>query len=144
MQHQPFCPVPRAIARGENAVCQCGGIPRTLKELAQEALDIQNACNPLGLSKGYAVSLQELHDRLSLNGLPNDTQAMRDHPINKLWASKLHDLASLGLSDTDRYGDAYRACKILREDPAWTPAPEPSVVNTARTADEQSSNSPDA
>jgi hypothetical protein len=80
---------------------------RTLQELAQEAIDIQNACNPLGLSKGYAKALQELRELLEQQGY---TDVLCKHPINQLWASKLHDLARMGLSDTDCYGKAYDAC----------------------------------
>ena len=43
-------------------------VGRTIKELAREALDIQNACNPLGLSKGYARALQELREALEAEG----------------------------------------------------------------------------
>lgn len=66
---------------------------RTVKELAQEAIDIQNACNPLGLSKGYARALQELRWALEVEGKENDTDAIKLHPINRLWLDKLCDLA---------------------------------------------------
>lgn len=66
---------------------------RSVKELAQEALEIQNACNPLGLSKGYARALQELRWALEVEGKPNDTDAISFHAINRLWLDKLCDLA---------------------------------------------------
>jgi hypothetical protein len=86
---------------------------RTLKQLAAEAIQVQNACNPLGLTKSFAATTQELRDRLSADGLPSGTDDIKGHPIFRLWASKLHDLASMGLSDTDRYGEAYHACLTL-------------------------------
>lgn len=66
---------------------------RSVKELAQEVLDIQNGCNPLGLSKGYARALQELMWALEVEGKKNDTDAIRCHAINRLWLDKLCDLA---------------------------------------------------
>ena len=91
--------------------------PRTLKELAQEALDVQDTVNPLGISKSFAVSLQELHDRLKADGLPTDTASVCRHPIYRLWASKLHALAEMGMSDWCVYGKAEVACQQLVETP---------------------------
>jgi hypothetical protein len=88
-------------------------MPKTMKELAAEAINVQNACNPMGLSKGYAEALTNLRALLDEAKEPSDTRAICYHPINKLWASKLHDLAGMGLSDLDRFGEAYAACKKL-------------------------------
>jgi hypothetical protein len=83
---------------------------RTIAQLAEEAIAIQNACNPLGLSKSYATSLQELADNLRQQGLPSDTKAICNHPINRLWVSKLHDLAGMGSAS-----QAYDACLLLQQ-----------------------------
>jgi hypothetical protein len=88
-------------------------MPRPLKQLAEEALVIQDACNPLGLTKGFAQATQELADALRASNQPSDTRAICRHPVFRLWASKLHDLAGMGLSDTERFGEAYSACKEL-------------------------------
>lgn len=88
---------------------------RELRKLAQEVIDLQDACNPLGLSKRYAQALAELHAALKLAGLPNDTDAVCFHPVNQLWVSKLHDLADMGLSCEARYGRAYEALKKLAQ-----------------------------
>lgn len=85
-------------------------IPRTVRELAQEAILVQDACNPLGLSKSFAKAVEELRDRLVLNGRSGDTRAICNHPITRLWVSKLHDLSNMGVSDVDRFAEAYRAC----------------------------------
>lgn len=66
---------------------------RTLKELAKETLEIQSACNPLGLSKGYARALTDLRQELERLGLPCDTKAVCEHPINVWWVDKLSDLS---------------------------------------------------
>jgi hypothetical protein len=86
---------------------------RPIKQLAEEALAIQNACNPLGLTKGFSGAIQDLADNLRATNQPSDTRAICRHPILRLWASKLHDLAGMGSSDTERYGEAYDACKGL-------------------------------
>lgn len=87
--------------------------PRTLKALAQEAIDVQNACNPMGISKSYAAALLELSQRLRLDKLDASTDAMCCHPIARMWACKVHDIHGMGLSNTDRFSDAYIACKDL-------------------------------
>jgi hypothetical protein len=87
---------------------------RTLKEMAAEAIVIQNACNPLGLTKTFAKVTQDLADRLREEGKGSTSLVCR-HPIFCLWASKLHELAGMGLSDTERYGQAYQACRELAE-----------------------------
>lgn len=78
---------------------------RTVQEMAREAVAIQDACNPLGLTKAFANVTQELRDVLDL-----DTFGLCNHPVFRLWASKLHELACLGLSDTEQYAEAYHAC----------------------------------
>ena len=102
---------------------------RTIKQLAQEAIQIQDACNPLGLSKGYAAALTDLRDALAAGGLPCGTLEISRHPVNQLWASKLHDLAGMGWSQEDTYGRAYDACKWMSLVPdevaAMTPATTP-------------------
>lgn len=87
--------------------------PRSLKQLAQEAMDVQNACNPLGVSKSYAKAVQELRSRLELDNLPCDTDSICVHPVNQLWASKLHSLACMGMSHHEPYENAYNECKRL-------------------------------
>lgn len=94
---------------------------RSVKQLAQEALEIQNACNPLGLSKGYAQALSELRCALEVEGKENDTDAIRLHPINRLWLDKLCDLANYqrGVCGVDGWGEfaaAYGEVSRLAED----------------------------
>lgn len=86
---------------------------KTLKQLAVEAIQIQDACNPLGLSRGFAEATLELRDALAREGKDHGTRSICQHPIFRLWASKMHDLAGMGLSDGDRYGEAYRSCQAL-------------------------------
>ena len=88
-------------------------LTRSLAELAREALQIQYACNPLGLTKGFATATQELHDRLELEGLPSDTTAICNHPIYVMWAIKLADLATTG--GVEVYGSAYLRCTEISQ-----------------------------
>lgn len=80
---------------------------RTLQQLAQEAINVQNACNPLGLSAGFARATTEVR------GYCNSTDELCRHPIFQLWASKMHDLAGMGISDSDAYCKAYDACAAI-------------------------------
>jgi hypothetical protein len=90
---------------------------RTLKQLAQEALDIQDACNPIGLSNGIGRAMSDLMDLLRKTNQRNDTAVICSHPIFVLWASKLHSLAGLGISDIEKFGIAYDECCSMANAP---------------------------
>lgn len=66
---------------------------RTLRELAKEALSIQDACNPIALANGYGRSIADLREALGVAGLPADSAAIKHHAINQLWISKLVSLS---------------------------------------------------
>jgi len=80
---------------------------RTLAELASEALQVQNACNLSGILNSWLASVRRLRALCPSLG----TDQINRHPINRLWASKVHDLAGMGLSDIDRYGEASDWCE---------------------------------
>jgi hypothetical protein len=82
---------------------------KTLKELAQEAIDVQDACNLSGVVHGWHRAMEDLCDILRDSG----TDGRNTHPINQMWASKCHDLARMGTSDWEQYSKAYDACKKL-------------------------------
>jgi hypothetical protein len=82
---------------------------RTLADLAREALAVQNACNLSGVVHGWSRSISRLRELLPDLG----TDGYNRHPINQLWASKVHDLTGMGLSDLDAYGKADEECKRL-------------------------------
>jgi len=60
---------------------------RTIKTLAQESLDVQDACNLCAVAQGFARCMSDLlkHD---LGG----TDATNTHPIALLWADKIAHL----------------------------------------------------
>lgn len=61
-------------------------MPRTLKELAQEALDVQNACNLSGVVHGFARAMGDLMAHTK------STDERNQHPIAILWADKVAHL----------------------------------------------------
>lgn len=63
---------------------------RTLAQLSQEALDIQNACNMGGLSNGFARAVEDLSPHC-----PEGTSQRNRHPVTSLWIAKLADLAGI-------------------------------------------------
>ena len=81
---------------------------RTLAQLAQEAIDIQNACNLSGLVHGWSRSISRLRKLC-----PDlDTNGINRHPINFLWADKLADLAGVS-GAIMAYSDAMDSCTLL-------------------------------
>lgn len=78
---------------------------KTLSQLALEALQVQDACNLLGVSLSVASAVRDLRDALKAAGLPCDTTSVNRHPICKLWASKIESLVG-GLDD---FSAAYSA-----------------------------------
>lgn len=82
-----------------------------MQTLAQEALFVQGAYNPIALANSYGKTILKLREALQEEGSASDHEAIRKHPVNRLWVSKLHDMASMGMSDADQYADAYNWCQ---------------------------------
>lgn len=59
---------------------------KTLKELAQESLDVQNASNLVGVAGGMVRVISELRQILG------SWDEADTHPITKLWVDKLASL----------------------------------------------------
>lgn len=77
--------------------------PRPIARLAQEALDIQDACNLKAMTTAFARAIHDLGD----HGWYGD--GLREHPVTVLWVNKLN---SLVLSD-ERFSKAYDDCLTL-------------------------------
>ena len=61
---------------------------KTIKQLAQEALDVQDACNLSGVAHAFARALSALR-----KAIPNaSTSEINAHPIAKVWADKIAHL----------------------------------------------------
>ena len=69
---------------------------RTLTELAKEALLVQDACNILGVSKGFARAMDDLRRLLPSEG----TDGYNRHPVAVLWASKLASMTGCEAEET--------------------------------------------
>jgi len=83
-------------------------MPRTIEQLAQEALDVQDACNLSGVAHGMARACVDLRDILG-------AERADEHPIMMLWADKIASLVGTqNLGDT-RVGAAYRAVYAIVE-----------------------------
>lgn len=83
---------------------------KTLKELANDAIQMQDACNGFAIANAYGKTMSDLRKALTEAGEPTGTNDLRNHPINRLWASKINDLAGMGISDMDRFSEAYNWC----------------------------------
>lgn len=64
-----------------------------IKQLAQEAMQVQDACNLLGVSKRFPLAIQELADELRSRGEHTGTDCINRHPITQAWVNKLMDLS---------------------------------------------------
>ena len=79
---------------------------RTLAQLAEEALAIQDASNLTGLTNGWHEAILELRRLMPTTS----TVELARHPINKLWAFKLQSLTGrecLCQECMTAFGDAY-------------------------------------
>ena len=61
---------------------------RTLEQLAQEALNVQDACNLSGVVHGFARAIGDLRELFPDKG----TDFINRHPICQLWADKIAHL----------------------------------------------------
>jgi hypothetical protein len=82
---------------------------KTLKQLAQEALNVQDACNLRGV-------LRSFHEAsVTLGRLPEctGTEWVNTHPIMMLYADKVASLTGMQGDDGSSWGVAYDDCKAL-------------------------------
>jgi len=80
---------------------------RTLKELAQEALEIQNACNLCGLAQRFAKVMIELGE------YTNGTEARNTHPIVSLWLDKFNSLNKVSIDGINALSKDYEYVEYL-------------------------------
>jgi len=86
---------------------------RTLKELATEALQVQDACNLSGVLHAWSRSITEL--RVLLEGQTGfSTDKLNRHPISVVWADKVASLTGTQ-NDTKSVFDAFGWCHDLIE-----------------------------
>lgn len=78
---------------------------RTLTELAQEAKDVQDACNLSGVALSFGRAMVDL--RHVVNGPINE------HPIAVLWADKIASLTRTQYADIATVLKAYEAVDAI-------------------------------
>ncbi len=84
---------------------------KTLKELAQEAIDVQGACNLSGVVISFTRVIQEL--KLHYPGL--STTEFNHLPINAMWADKIASLTGIQNMKMVEYSGIYDKVKALSE-----------------------------
>lgn len=92
---------------------------RTLQVLARGAIAVQDACNLTGVLISWADVGLDIRAHLRELGTES-TDVANAHPIHRLFASKVHTLTGMGISNLDNFGDAYRICESL-EKGIWAP-----------------------
>lgn len=102
------------------------GDGRGLKELAQEALDVQDACNLSGVVHGWSRSIRRLRALLPGAG----TDALNAHCVNVLWSDKCASLT--GAQYGHNFSWMYDACQRLA---AGLPPPPPPAERVYDNAD---------
>jgi hypothetical protein len=76
---------------------------KTMQQLAQDALDVQDACNLLAVVNGMSRALDNLRE-LGVCG----TDELRSHPVAALWADKIAHLCDAQYGNVDsKYDKCY-------------------------------------
>jgi len=83
----------------------------TMKEAAQMALDVQDACNLSGVVHSFSRVMSFLSDEANRTGKGTDWK--NTHPIAVLFADKIASLTNSGHGTV--YSSAYAAVEILAE-----------------------------
>ena len=82
---------------------------RTMAQLAEEAIQVQDACNLTAVVKGMDRAIMSLRE-LGITG----TDEIRRHFVTRLWAAKVADLC--GYFADNGFGEAYNKCLAVVED----------------------------
>ena len=86
----------------------------SLKKAAENALNVQNACNLSGVLKSFARDMDAVCDACRDQG----TDAWNTHPIVQLYVTQLVWLAFGETVDHDQYTAAHNECERLAEEAA--------------------------
>lgn len=86
-------------------------IVKSLAELASDALAVQDACNIGGVSRSFAEAIKDLHTHER-----GGTDAIRRHPITRMWAYKILELTGDYGGSSDMQSDAWAACQKIVDD----------------------------
>jgi hypothetical protein len=97
-----------------------------LQQAAQDAIEVQNACNLSGVVHSFSHILTDVLWPAAREG-NHGTDWVNQHPISKLFASKIEDLSRVNYGALT-FSDAYDACHAIMQD-------KPIEVRTRPTHD---------
>lgn len=80
---------------------------RTLRDLAINALQVQDCRNLCGVATSFSYAMRDLEEILKRSG---DVSKINEHPICKLWAKRIYELS--GMSDS-AFKEASNICEDL-------------------------------
>lgn len=86
---------------------------KTMKQLADDAIHVQDACNLIAVANSFASVTKEVRDRLAESCQECGTDAIRNHPIVQLWASKIIEMCGMGYPDMDKFSEVYFAVEHM-------------------------------
>jgi hypothetical protein len=81
---------------------------RSLKQLANDAIEVQDACNINAVARGMIRAMDDLRELHK--GQMFGSYELNAHPVTRLWAHKLADLSNMADTGSELYGHAYMAC----------------------------------
>lgn len=82
---------------------------KTLKQLANDALAVQDACNLSGVVHSFSRAMSDLRDVVPGEG----TAFYNRHPVAVLYANKIADMT--GCESLANFSAAFDACMALRD-----------------------------
>jgi hypothetical protein len=79
---------------------------KTMKQLASDALAVQNACNLSGVVISFGNGIKDLRANLEAEG-KGGTDAVNEHPYCVLFTTQILWLSCSGSIDSEKYSKAY-------------------------------------
>jgi len=79
----------------------------TWRELAVQALNVQDACNLSGVVHGFARTIGDVRALLEAEG-KGGTDAVNNHPVCRLWADKVASLTGTQGGGSTEIEEAYK------------------------------------
>ena len=89
-----------------------------LKQIAKDAIAVQDACNLMGVSRLLVKATDVLFNELK-HGRLSGTNDINKHPVVQMIVNKLSSLSNAEYG----FSDAYDACKKLAESPTTDDEP---------------------
>jgi len=84
---------------------------RTIKELAKEAYDVQNACNLSGVVISFSRAIADLKEMPDCQG----SDWVHSHPVTVLYADKIASLTGIQYLGADGVIEAYQDIRKILE-----------------------------